>query len=78
MGKQVGRWKPKKGEKYWLVSDEGDIINLIWENGVFDKKCYAFSNCFQNRFAAMRAKKVVGDAFSMFQLHLLSEKILVK
>ena len=39
-------WKPKKGEKYFYIDVDGDIMNYSWE-GYDDEYVYATGNCFK-------------------------------
>lgn len=44
--KQPERWKPKKYELYWLVS-EGNICQSVWYSDSDDKWRYLTGNCFK-------------------------------
>lgn len=56
-------WKPKKGEKCWIVDYYGDINSLIWNDGFVEKKILDFGNYFQTKeeaeFAAEKIKKLL-------------------
>lgn len=57
------KWKPKKGEKCWLVDYYGDINSLTWNDGFVEKKILDFGNYFQTQeeaeFAAEKIKKLL-------------------
>lgn len=45
--KKKGRWKPKMGEKYYLVDDAGDICSNSWGNYDLDAFRHSIGNCFK-------------------------------
>ena len=45
--KKKGRWKPKDGEKYYLVDDAGDICSNSWGNYDLDAFRHSIGNCFK-------------------------------
>lgn len=57
------KWKPKKGEKCWLVDYYGDINSLTWNDGFVEKKILDFGNYFQTKeeaeFAAEKIKNLL-------------------
>lgn len=50
-------WKPKNGERYWLISSYGDIFNSIWTNDEADCDRFALCNCYKTEEKAEFAKK---------------------
>ena len=54
------RWKPSKGEEYWIVDSLGMADNEIWTNSNSDPHRYDFYNCFQTREEAeQEAEKIL-------------------
>lgn len=45
--KKVRRWKPKKGESYWYVSDSGRCVLTTSRCSEQDKERFEFSNVYQ-------------------------------
>lgn len=57
---QMGRWKPKNGEDYYYISDEGGVYRFEWNDTFVDKGAYAIGNVFKTEeeaeFEAQRLK----------------------
>ncbi len=45
------RWKPERGQRYWLVGMYGDAIDAKWTNGDADKQAFAIGNVFPTQEA---------------------------
>lgn len=43
------KWKPKFGEKYFVVNTFGRVDHFIWTNGTVDNGFYNVGNCFATR-----------------------------
>lgn len=52
--KESGWWKPKSDEKYYFLSNVGDIIDEPWLGGMVDESRYSVGNCFKTEEAAER------------------------
>lgn len=42
-------WKPKKGEKYYVLELNGGATEYSWKDNVFDKVMYQRGNCFKTK-----------------------------
>ena len=49
-----GWWKPESYEKYYFLSNVGDIIDEPWFGGMVDESRYSVGNCFKTEEAAER------------------------
>ena len=43
---ETGRWKPKEGDKYWLINAAGWICNSQWDDDDTDRERYLVGNCY--------------------------------
>ena len=48
-------WKPETGERYYVVSDIGNVVDFYWWNEEFDKRKLDIGNVFQTEAEAYRA-----------------------
>ena len=51
-------WKPKKGDEYWTVYEEGSISKSTWNDDCVDKGRYRMGNCHRTEDDAKHAKEV--------------------
>lgn len=51
------RWKPEKGEKYWMLENSGDINIFNWVGDPVDMFCYSIGNCFKTEAEAIEYKE---------------------
>ena len=68
---QYTRWKPKKGEIYCFVNDNGTVREGIWESDKFDVNRYNFYNIFETKEAAETARDNIKMTLQYCQLLLL-------
>lgn len=47
-----GVFKPKNGEKYWQIENDGGVYSEWWEDYYFDEDLYSIGNCFPTEQAA--------------------------
>lgn len=47
-------WKPKYGDKYFHVSESGDVITSIWDGYYKDRVFYKIGNCYKNKESAFK------------------------
>ena len=52
--KESGWWKPKSDEKYYFLSNVGEVIDEPWLGNWADKFRYLVGNCFKTKDAAER------------------------
>ena len=45
-------WKPKDGDKYWLISYSGGEISSVWQGDAVDERRYLLGNAFKTEQAA--------------------------
>lgn len=48
------RWKPKDGERYYIIKEYGRVVDIKWDNVDFDNGCYNFHNCFKTEEEAQK------------------------
>ena len=54
------RWKPKEGEAYFRVNDEGLVTEDIWhDNYEWRNRVFNFSNCFSSNSLAREASREI-------------------
>lgn len=53
--KPTGRWKPKAGQEYWVLSSSGAPEIATWADDGFDCKVYSLNNVYQNKEEAEKA-----------------------
>lgn len=41
------RWKPKEGDRYYIIGDDGDVVPDTWDGCDLDADRYNFGNCFR-------------------------------
>jgi hypothetical protein len=58
------KWEPEKNEKYYYITDTGNISTMHWDYAEFDRRIFAFGNCFQTREAAEQAREAIKVALS--------------
>lgn len=56
------RWKPKKGEIYWVVNSKGFAETYTWHDDVFDQLRFNFGNCFRTKEEAEVASERIRNA----------------
>ena len=44
-----GKWKPEKGDIYWLFDGTGWIYHCEWDNDNVDRERYLIGNCYQTQ-----------------------------
>jgi len=50
------RWKPKEArERYFYISDYGEILGADWFNDYLDRTRHLICNCFETKEAAQEA-----------------------
>lgn len=58
----MARWKPKVGEKYYIVGTITCGVNYyIWDDEETDRGFYKIGNCFKTREEAERALEMVKE-----------------
>jgi hypothetical protein len=62
MTKKLKKWRPKDGERYWVIYSDGDIAYDDYPNGDFGKLVIKFGNAFKTRKEALEARKRVKAA----------------
>lgn len=51
-------WKPKNGEEYFYINDDGSIENTDWvDKNLSDKCSYELGNCFKTEEEAEKVKR---------------------
>lgn len=50
-----GRWKPKRGDIYWVIYGDGDPSAMEWKDGMYDQAHYLIGNVFKNEPEAKSA-----------------------
>jgi hypothetical protein len=45
-------WKPEHSEKYWIISINGHLSELMWDNYQQDEEMYTIGNCYQTQAEA--------------------------
>jgi hypothetical protein len=50
------RWRPKKGEAYWMIQNDGDVETHQYADDTYDDKKRDFGNCFKTREQAEQAR----------------------
>ena len=53
------RWKPKRGDIYWVIDYEGDPADSRWDEDDLDTDRHSFGNCFPTKEAAEAARDKV-------------------
>ena len=54
-------WKPQKGDEYWVVSMNGDVLYDEWIEHITDYAMYFAGNCFATRKEALaHAPEIIG------------------
>lgn len=61
------RWKPKKGEKYWVIDNYAKVWRHTYSNDTYDSAFYSVGNCFRTEAEARSAAKKFKDL--MLSLH---------
>ena len=60
---ELGRWKPRKEDNYWFISDAGYICNSKWDDDDVDRERYLVGNCYRTKeeceFAREKLKVIV-------------------
>lgn len=51
-------WKPKTGDEYWTIYNDGSIDGNTWHDDCIDKERYEVGNCYRTEEDAEHAKKV--------------------
>lgn len=51
-------WKPKMGEEYWYINDDGDIECDVWEDSSYDEWRYLTNNIFKTEQEAEIKKEL--------------------
>ena len=71
--KESTRWKPRIGQKYYLLDSNGSVYDSVWSNDYIDRNRSEIGNCFQTEEEAERVVEylkalavVRGDATSKF------------
>lgn len=54
-----GVFKPKSGEKYWQIENDGGVYSEWWEDYYFDEDLYSIGNCFPTEQAAKDTVRVL-------------------
>lgn len=52
-------FKPKNGEKYWQIENDGGVYSEWWEDYYFDEDLYSIGNCFPTEQAAKDTVRVL-------------------
>ena len=55
--KESSWWKPQKSEKYYFLSNVGEVIDEPWLGSEVDEFRYSVGNCFKTKTAAERYKE---------------------
>lgn len=57
-----GKWKPKKGDKYWFINNSGYIVDSQWDNYDIDIERYLLGNYYRTKeeceFARQKLKVI--------------------
>ena len=43
-----GRWKPKRGDIYWVIYGDGDLSTTEWKDDMYDQAHHQIGNVFKN------------------------------
>ena len=43
------RWKPKRGQTYYCITSDGEIVSNTWNEGCYDLLRFTIGNCFETR-----------------------------
>lgn len=49
------RWKPRIGQKYYLLDSNGSVYDSVWSNDYIDRNRSEIGNCFESREEAEKA-----------------------
>jgi len=49
-------WKPKTGDTYWFINDDGVVSGTVWFDDNFDNARYDAGNCYQTKKEAEKAR----------------------
>ena len=63
------RWRPKKGEGYWIIQNDGDVEQHRYAEDTYDDKKWTFGNCFQTRAQAESARNAIKEVLANFYKH---------
>ena len=50
------RWRPREGERYYMIDGDRDVPEMSWDNYVFDIYQYDAGNCYQTKELAEQAR----------------------
>jgi len=55
------RWKPKPGESYWMIQNDGEVEQHRYAEDASDEKQWDFGNCFHSRAQAEHACETIKE-----------------
>ena len=58
------RWKPKQGESYWMIQNDGEVEQHRYAEEAYDEKKWNFGNCFHTRAQAEQARDTIKEVLS--------------
>ena len=67
------RWQPANREPYFLISADGEIRSLQWNDTLFDHAVWRFGNCFREWQEAKQARDDMQEYFARFHRKLEAE-----
>lgn len=53
--KESTRWKPRIGQKYYLLDSNGSVYDSVWSNDYIDRNRSEIGNCFKTKEEAEKA-----------------------
>lgn len=69
------RWKPEKGEVYWVVNTDGRVVLFRYEDDSVDRGHFKSSNFFQYKPQAKEAALRVKATLLAYQEELLNKEV---
>ena len=63
---EPARWKPAKGEQYWMIQNDGMVESYPYADDTSDEQKWRFGNCFQTQEHATIARDRVKEVLLNF------------
>ena len=59
-------WKPKENEEYWIIKEDGEIIDYLWVGTEEEKARLEFGNAFKSFRQAEKAREEIKSILYRF------------
>ncbi len=58
------RWKPELNDPYFIITLDGNTMQLTWRDNQFDTLFWEFGNCFKTRQEAEQARDAIQEVLA--------------